>query len=138
MLGIKSFDPVVNERQITAYGEACINFLKQWVLGKKVKLTFDTPLKDKNGRYLAYLSWDGMDINRLMVEGGRSMVYTEFPFAREVDYLKIEQEVRKKRRGIWGGGKAFKRILGWRREWAVERRSHSKKVPTDPFLQEFP
>lgn len=131
MLGIRSFDPVVNEFEITAFGRGSVSFLEQWVLDKQVQVVFgDTP-KDVHGRYLAYLERDGVDINRRMVEEGISMVYTEFPFSREALYLTSEHLAREVRRGIWGGKKSFKRIVGLRHDWAAARVERGLPPPAE-------
>src|SRR5207249_4905100 len=106
MLAIHSFDPVVNEREITAYGEASVRFLEQWVLNKEVGVYFDKTPKDVRGRYLGYVHLDDIDINKRMVEEGIAMAYTEFATNREQSYLIAEQAARANSRGIWGGRKA--------------------------------
>lgn len=136
MLGIKSFDPVVNEREITAYGDASVRFLSQWVLDKEIRLEFDTPITDDHGRYLAYVYLGDIEINRRMIAEGVSMAYTEFATARERDYLMAELQPRKTRIGIWGGRKAFARILGLRREWSNAREARGQS-PVDPLLEEL-
>lgn len=138
MLGIRSFDPVVNEFEITAFGRASVAFLTTWVLNKPTQVTFDKPKRDVHNRYLAYLSRDGIDINRRMVEEGIAMVYTEFPFAREADYLSAEVLARAAGRGIWGGERTRKRIIGLRADWAAKRRERDGSPPVDPLLLEQP
>lgn len=136
MLGIKSFDPVVNEREITAYGDASVRFLSQWILDKEVALKFDEPVKDEHGRYLAYVYLDDIEINRRMIAEGVSMAYTQFATARERDYLMAELQPRKTRVGIWGGRKASARILGLRRQWYNSREARGEP-PVDPLLEEL-
>jgi endonuclease YncB( thermonuclease family) len=135
MLGIHSFDPVVNEREITAFGDASVRFLEEWILNKRVQLHFDVPVKDVRGRYLAFVHLDDIDINRRMVEEGVAMVYTEFHTTREQAFLVAEGPPRRSRRGIWGGKKARARIVSLRRVWADKRRG-SGKAPADPLLIE--
>jgi endonuclease YncB( thermonuclease family) len=138
MLGIHSFDPVVNEREITAFGRASVVFLEERVLNKNLKIRLDKPKIDIHGRYLGYLELDGVDINQLMVEEGISMVYTEFPFAREAVYMSRENLARSSRRGLWGGAKATMRIKGLRRQWAEQRVGRGAQKPIDPVLWPTP
>ncbi len=138
MIGIKSFDPVVNEREITAYGDASVHFLKQWILDKEIRLVFDTPKQDEHGRYLAYVYLGEIDINRRMVSEGIAMAYTEFEVAREREYLMAEIQPRQIGVGIWGGTKAQTRILGLRREWSNVRLERHGRSPVDPLLEDTP
>ncbi|OGQ81847.1 MAG: hypothetical protein A2289_03440 [Deltaproteobacteria bacterium RIFOXYA12_FULL_58_15] len=138
MLGIRSFDPVVNERQITNLGEGAIEFLNRYTSEKDVKVIFDKPIIDEHGRYLAYLEVDGIDVNHLMVEQGVSMVLTEYPFARETDYLITESLARSRREGIWRVHKATTRIEALRREWAKAREKRTGKLPPDYLLGVLP
>ena len=62
-------------------------------------MVFDTPIKDVHGRYLAYLELEGVDLGKRMVEEGVSMVYTEYDFAREGDYLTAEWMASENRAG---------------------------------------
>jgi endonuclease YncB( thermonuclease family) len=136
MLGIHAFDPVVNEREITAFGEAALRFLEQWVLNKEVTIFFDKVPKDSRGRYLGYVHLDDVDINRRMVEEGVAMVYTEFATAREQAYLITEQGARRAGRGLWGGKKARARIAGLRAGWQSARTARDGSPPIDPLLEE--
>jgi endonuclease YncB( thermonuclease family) len=138
MLGIRSFDPVVNEFEITAFGRASVSFLYTWVLNKAVRVGFDTTIKDVRGRYLGFLDRDGVDINRRMVEEGVAMVYTEYPFAREAEYLSTEVLARAAGRGIWGGQRTRTRIRALRHDWDSARHQHGGTGSADPLLLESP
>lgn len=138
MLGIKSFDPVVNEREVTAYGDASVQFLKQWILNKEIRLFFDDPKQDEHGRYLAFVYLGDIDINQLMVAEGVAMAYTQYETAREREYLMAEIHPRQTGVGIWGGSKAVTRINGLRREWSNERVARNGQAPFDPLLDNTP
>lgn len=133
MLGIRSFDPVVNEFEITAFGRGAVAFLQNWVVGHEVKVTFDVTIKDIHGRYLAYVERDGTDVNQRMLEEGLAMVYTEYPFARESHYLSEESFIRTMHRGIWASDKAIARTKALRRDWAASRRQRSDGRVFDPL-----
>lgn len=136
MLGIHSFDPVVNERQITAFGHASVNFLNSQILNQQVTVTFGDPVKDQRGRYLAYVDKGGTDINYLMVEEGIAMVYTEYKTDREAIYLSVELQAVRRGRGIWGGSKSAARIRALRHEWASARQNRTGRPPPDYLLEE--
>jgi endonuclease YncB( thermonuclease family) len=131
MLGIHSFDPVVNEFEITAFGRAAVGFLEQWTLNRPVRLHFDDPIQDVRGRYLAYIERDGLDLNRRMIEEGVTAVYTEYAFAREATYLTSEEMARSARRGVWGSKRAVQRIRALRKQWGAARLARTGQVPVD-------
>ena len=56
------------------YGSNAATFNSDLVLGKTVELTYDTQCTDRYGRSLAYISVDGTDVNKLMVERGYACV----------------------------------------------------------------
>jgi endonuclease YncB( thermonuclease family) len=138
LLGIRSFDAYVNEREIMAFGQRAVVFLERWAENRQVKVIFDDPIKDVHGRYLAYLELEGVDLGKRMVEEGVSMVYTEYPFERESDYLTAEWMARENRAGIWGGKKATRRIEALRRQWAAARKDRTGQSPPDYLIAEQP
>ena len=131
MLGILSFDPVVNEFEITGFGRAAVGFLEQWVLNRPVRIHFDDPIRDVHGRYLAYIERDGIDLNRRMIEEGVATVYTEYPFGRESSYLTSEEMARAAGRGVWGSKHAVQRIRALRKQWAASRLARTGQLPVD-------
>jgi endonuclease YncB( thermonuclease family) len=131
MLGIHSFDPVVNEFEITAFGRAAVSFLEQWTLNQPVRIHFDDPIKDVRGRYLAYLERDGLDLNRRMIEEGVTSVYSEYGFAREATYLTSEEMAREAGRGVWGSKRAVQRIRALRKQWSAARLKRTGQAPVD-------
>jgi len=133
MLGVRAFDAVINEFELTAFGRASVGFLEHWVMGHEVKVRFDTTVKDVHGRYLAYIERDGVDVNRRMIEEGVAMVYTEYPFSREAPYLSSETLARTAKRGIWGGPRAVARISGLREDWGRSRRHRTGTPFADPL-----
>ena len=89
----------------------------------------------RNHRYLAYAELDGNDVNLKMVEAGMLMVYTEFSFAREAQYLEAEQKARAKKTNIWLGAKSTKLIRGLRKQWGEFRKSRGGSAVKDVLLK---
>jgi micrococcal nuclease len=76
-------------------------FLQQLVLGKKVKLQFDS-LAEGKGVQRAYLFLDdGRLVNAEMLRVGRARVDLSRPFAHQVEFKRIEDEARAAGVGIW-------------------------------------
>jgi endonuclease YncB( thermonuclease family) len=62
--------------------------------------------RDRYGRYLAYCTANGRDLNRAMVENGFAVAYG--------GYEREEAQARARRAGLWAG--QFERPRAWRRE----------------------
>jgi hypothetical protein len=77
--------------------------LKELILGKQVRLSFDKEKKDRYGRTLAHV-WmrDGLWVNQYMVEKGYAHVYTFEPNTRWVKkLLEAEHIAQREKRGVW-------------------------------------
>ena len=100
---------LVNASEITnghddCYGANAARFNSDLVLGKKVQLSYDVECTDTFGRTLAYVTVDGEDVNRLMIERGYACVLHIPPGgdagADELEAL--QSAARTARRGLWG------------------------------------
>lgn len=65
--------------------------------------------RDKHGRYLAYCSAAGRDLNAGMVASGLAMAYG--------GYVREEGEAKARKRGLWAG--QFERPRDWRHERGI-------------------
>jgi micrococcal nuclease len=100
---------LVNTPEITnghndCYGANALQFNTDLVLGKTVQLTYDISCQDRFGRTLAYVTVDGQDVNRLLVERGYACVLHIPPDgdARAGEFEALELAARTARRGLWG------------------------------------
>jgi micrococcal nuclease len=86
------------------YGANAAQFNSDLVLGKTVQLRYDTPCEDAFDRTLAYVTVDGQDVNRLMIERGYACVLHIPPAgdARAGELEEVEAAARTTRRGLWG------------------------------------
>ncbi len=87
----------------TCYGATAAQFNADLVLGKPVQLTYDTACEDRFGRTLAYVTVDGQDVNRALIERGYACVLHIPPDgdARADELLALQAEARAARRGLW-------------------------------------
>lgn len=83
-------------------GQDTLHYLIRTLKGKQVRLEPVEPLRDKYGRVLAYV-WleDGDMLNRKLLRQGRVRVYRYFDFARKEEFLRLEREAIRARRGLW-------------------------------------
>lgn len=86
------------------YGQMAVMFNTDLVLGKTVELRYDVEKQDQFGRTLAYVSVDGMEVNRLIVERGYGCVLHIPPNGddRADEFEMLEQTARLSMRGLWG------------------------------------
>lgn len=85
------------------YAEEAIDFNRELVEGKPIRLEFDVQKRDKYNRLLAYVYADDKMVNLEMLKQGYAMIYTYPPNVRYVDeFLKAQQEARENKKGLWG------------------------------------
>jgi len=134
LLGVFSFVHVGEPDPVIDLERAANTFLRGKVMGKTVTLNFGREPKDPHGRYLAYVSMDGKDLNREMIREGLVLTYTEFGVEREPDYLAAEAQSRAERRRIWSKPEVAPIIRRLRHQWAQSRWDSLKTRPQDPLL----
>lgn len=90
-------------RTIQKMGRRAYEFTKNLVEGKRVSLEFDVQKHDKYGRLLAYVYLeDGTFVNAKLIEEGYASLMTIPPNSKYADlFLKLYQEAREKKRGLW-------------------------------------
>lgn len=96
--------PETTDGHDDCYGANAARFNSDLVLGKAVQLAYDVACQDRFGRTLAYVTVDGQDVNRLMIERGYACVLHVPPDgdARAAEFAAAEADARAARRGLWG------------------------------------
>jgi micrococcal nuclease len=86
------------------YGSNAAQFNSDLVLGKTVELSYDVECTDKYDRLLAYVSVDGQEVNRLMIERGYACVLHIPPDgdSRADEFKMYQQQAKTAMRGLWG------------------------------------
>lgn len=131
MLGIHAFSAVVDDPELKALELKARDWLVNHAQKKRVRIVLGDVPQDKFERYLGYVEESGTDINRQLVEEGRAVVYTEYPFGREAAYLASEKRARASKSGIWATQSAVKLVRGLRKQWNESRADPSF---SDPIL----
>ncbi len=85
------------------YGSNASTFNTDLVLGKTVDLSYDVQCKDMYGRWLAYVSVDGTEVNSLMVQRGYACVLHISPDgdSRYDEFKGYEDAAKAAGRGLW-------------------------------------
>ena len=86
------------------YGSNSVTFNTDLVLGKQVELRYDVEKQDRFDRTLAYVTVEGIEVNRLIVERGFGCVLHISPNGddRVDEFEMLEQTARLSMRGLWG------------------------------------
>jgi len=90
-------------RTIQELGKRAWDFTKKLVEGKRVALEFDVEKYDKYNRLLAYAYLkDGTFVNAEIIKQGYASLMTFPPNVKYADlFLKLYQEARANKRGLW-------------------------------------
>lgn len=86
------------------YGQQAVVKNRELVEGKTVQLSYDSAqCKDRYGRYLAYVSVGGVDVNKTLVQGGYACFYYLAPGgqSRKEEFETYQSEARSGRIGLW-------------------------------------
>ncbi|HEX7840859.1 MAG TPA: thermonuclease family protein [Kofleriaceae bacterium] len=107
--GVKIRYLLVNAPETTdghddCFGANAARFNSDLVLGKTVRLGYDVACQDMFGRTLAYVTVDGQDVNRLLVERGYACVLHIPPDGdgRAAEFEAVQADARTAHRGLWG------------------------------------
>ncbi|HVK74433.1 MAG TPA: thermonuclease family protein [Kofleriaceae bacterium] len=89
--------------EVECYGENARAFNADLVTGKTVQLRYDVECTDRFGRLLAYVTVDGQEINRILVERGYGCVLHIPPNGddRKDEFDMLEYRARAEGRGLW-------------------------------------
>lgn len=89
---------------LECYGDEARDFNASLVEGQTVDLRYDAECADRFGRLLAYVTLDGREVNKLLLERGYACVLHISPNGDDVveEYEAIEQQARDADRGLWG------------------------------------
>lgn len=88
---------------IKELGRRAYKFTKELVEGKRISLEFDVEKYDKYDRLLAYVYLkDGTFVNAEIIKQGYASLMTIPPNVKYADlFLKLYQEARENKRGLW-------------------------------------
>jgi micrococcal nuclease len=102
LLGVDTPETVHPSRPAERFGKEASSFTKAWLLNTQVYLAFDWDLRDRYGRLLAYIyTASGECFNALLIREGYAHAYNRFTFQFMDEFRVLEQEARRKKRGLW-------------------------------------
>ena len=86
------------------YGSNAQQFNSDLVLGKTIQISYDVECTDRFDRTLAYVTLDGQDVNKLIIERGYGCVLHIPPNgeARYDEFKALQLVAKNAKRGLWG------------------------------------
>lgn len=110
LLGVDTPETVKPNWPVEPWGPEASAYTKKRIAenGSVVRLEFDRELKDKYGRFLAYIWLKDADerdsmLNLELVRLGLGRTMPEFKIRRQAEFAAAEQAAQRKRLGIWSG-----------------------------------
>ena len=96
--------PEITNGHDDCFGQEAAEFNTDMVLGKEIELDYDVDCVDRYGRQLAYVTVDGVDLNRLIIERGYGCVLFIPPSGADLEpeYRALEATAKAEGRGVWG------------------------------------
>jgi micrococcal nuclease len=91
------------KKEVGYYGKEAKAYLKQLLLGKRVRLVCDVDSLDRYHRTLAYVYMeDGTFVNADLVKNGYATILTVAPNVEHADeFALLQREARENNRGLW-------------------------------------
>ncbi len=101
-IGVNTPETVHPQKPVEKYGKEASNYTKKRLTNKTVTLEFDVGVKDKYGRFLAYV-WVGKELyNETLVKDGYARVMTIQPNVKyQQRFLEAERKARQQKKGLW-------------------------------------
>lgn len=104
LIGVDTPETVDPRKPVERFGKEAAAFARQRLVGRRVRLAFESRLRDYYGRLLAYVFFpDGGCFNLRVVAEGYGFAYTKYPFMFIDDFREAQRSARAAGRGLWGG-----------------------------------
>ncbi|MEN6385812.1 MAG: thermonuclease family protein [Phycisphaerales bacterium] len=104
MLGIDTPETKNPNMPVMYFGPEAYNFTKGKILGKNITVLMDLASnpRDKYGRLLAHIELeDGSILNKELLTNGFAYADTRFPHSFKKEYVALEKQAQKEKRGLW-------------------------------------
>ncbi len=101
-IGVNTPETVHPQKPVEKYGKEASNYTKKRLTNQTVTLEFDVGVKDKYGRFLAYV-WVGKELyNETLVQDGYARVMTIQPNVKyQQRFITAERKARLQKKGLW-------------------------------------
>lgn len=101
-IGVNTPETLHPQKPVEKYGKEASNYTKKRLTNQTVTLEFDVGVKDKYGRFLAYV-WVGKELyNETLVKDGYARVMTIQPNVKyQQRFITAERKARQQKKGLW-------------------------------------
>ena len=103
LIGVDTPETVHPTKKVQPGGPEASAFTQAALDRQTVRLEAD-PAGDNEDRYdrlLRYVYLDGKNFNATLIREGYAVAIRSFPYSRKAEFLRLEAQARKERRGIW-------------------------------------
>jgi len=96
-------DSPQGKKCLRKWGEKATSHVKSQLSGVSVEISYDEQegRRGSYGRLLGYISYEGDDFNKQLVEEGYARVFTDSSFVRKQEYLSAEKRAQEQKVGLW-------------------------------------
>ena len=103
LIGVDTPETKHPRKPVEPFGPEATAFTRAAIEHRLIGIERNTTARDKYGRLLAYVfrKPDRLFLNAELVRQGFGRAYTRFPFRRKAQFVALEREARRSRRGLW-------------------------------------
>ena len=103
LIGVDTPETKHPTKEVQRGGKEASAFTQSMLDRKTVRLEVDPAgdLVDRYDRLLRYVYLDGKNFNATLIREGYAVAIRTFPYSRKREFLALEAQARKARRGIW-------------------------------------
>lgn len=146
LLGVDTPELHHPSKPVQCFGKEAKAFTVAKIEGKKVKLEFEGPRKDRYGRTLAWV-WYGDKFEHLLnadlIREGYGFSFRKYPTSRLEELNRLEHQAREAGRGLWapdackdfGTAPAPGVVVGGQGEWCASKNSNVYHPCTCPAVK---
>lgn len=108
MIGVDTPETHHPDLPVQCYGPAASAYTKNLIGKQKVRLEADptNQNRDRYDRLLRYIYLpDGRLVQAEIIKNGYGFAYTQFPFTKKDEFIKLEEQAKSEYKGLWGNCK---------------------------------
>ena len=104
LIGVDTPGPKHPTKSAEYFWREASAFTKAHLEGKTVRLAKarNGDTVDRYGRWLRYVYLDGDNFNVRLIREGYAHAYRRFPFSKHREFIRLEEQARKRGKGLWG------------------------------------
>ncbi len=103
LIGIDNLEAIDSINRFEFIGRESVRCLRRIILGKNVRLEYDSVRVDDTGRVLAYVYVENSptSVNEELIKQGYAFVYSKYPFKDREKFRKLQEDAKANAIGLW-------------------------------------